>query len=80
MIAGYNYRMEVEAEATKGMIEVLRFVGYTVYMGIPSKKGKMGLKKYYPLPWDKKDAKMKPALYYEKLIEKIERLEKKHGL
>jgi hypothetical protein len=52
-------RQEYEERLHLDTLRILRYVGHTVYMGIPTRKGfkKSKLTDYYPLPFDKEFTK-----------------------
>jgi len=45
-------RVKYEESLHMEALYLLRYIGYTNYIGIPSKKIKVGVDKYYPLRWD----------------------------
>lgn len=56
MWEGYLMKKEVDDNRQLELMHLIRYVGYTSYVGIPTKKSfrKVSLSKYYPLEVDKK--------------------------
>lgn len=60
MYDGYIDKRNYDEMIHLETIRLIRYVGHTVYMGIPTRKGykKVNITKYYPLPKDRKEAKL----------------------
>lgn len=67
MVEGFREMQEFEDALHCETLSILRYIGYTNYIAIPTKKGhkKQKVEKYYPLRFDKKEK----ATYTKEFIE-----------
>jgi len=59
MVEGFREQQKYEDLLHGETLSLLRYIGYTTYIGIPTKKSirKQPVEKYYPLRFDKKPQK-----------------------
>jgi hypothetical protein len=72
MIDGFEEQREYKEALLLETHRLLRYIGYTNYIAIPTKKGtkKARLQDYYPLPYDKKKkgyTKLEIDRYFSKM-------------
>ena len=76
MIDGFEEQREYKEALLLETHRLLRYVAYTTYIGIPTKKGtrKAKLTDFYPLPYDKKSKKEYTKLEIDEFFARLDSL------